>query len=71
MKTHKEILVITYTSPETLDTILNTCNYEASGDGSVLVDTDQLDNTSDTSGRVNEIRKSVPEDFQGLVLLRS
>ena len=59
---------------ELLDLVLGTCNYEASGDGCVLVDVAQLENTSDAKGKVGKLLKSVvasAPDYNGLILLRS
>ena len=47
---------------EMLDLVQSTCNYEASGDQIVLVDTDQLDNTSDTSGKVGELAEEIQKE---------
>lgn len=73
--------------PELLDLVLATCNYEASGDGVVLVDTDQLENTQDTSGQIGEMAEEIQRaslelhqslgseatkaQYTGLILLRA
>jgi hypothetical protein len=64
------IALVTGCGPELLDRVLETCNYEASGDGVVFVDVAQLENTSDTSGMVGllleVIQKQVAERHQEL-----
>ena len=68
-----------------LDKVLATCNYEASGDGVVLVDTDQLNSTSDETGQVKEMAENIQREahdeacalnleatnYEGLILLRN
>ena len=80
------IVIVTYCGPGLLYLVLTTCNYEGSGDGVVLVDTDQLEATSDKSGLVAELSKEIQRQvadwhatlgaetrhsrYDGLVLLR-
>jgi len=59
MKVQLGTVLTAYVGAEMLDKVLATCNYEASGDGVVLVDTDQLDNTSDETGQVKEMAENI------------
>ena len=59
MKVSMSNILTAYVGAELLDKVLATCNYEASGDGCVLVDTDQLDNTTDTSGEIGEMAEKI------------
>jgi hypothetical protein len=70
LRTSKSAVLTVWAGPDLLDRVLATCNYEASGDGVVLVDTDQLENTSDTNGHVEKIQKAIG-DYDGLVVLRA
>ena len=54
-------------SPEDTDDLQNGCNYEASGEGVLVVDTDQLDNA--TSKVAGKVLKALPKDFTGLVYI--
>lgn len=87
MKTIPSNIVTAYVGAEMLDLVLGTCNYEASGNGFVLVDMDQLENTQDTSGKVGEMTEEISKQvldwhqslgsesvngrYNGLILLRS
>jgi hypothetical protein len=79
MKIQSNVIVTAFVGAEALDQVLSTCNYEASGDGCVLVDTDQLDNTQDTTGVVGKMSKEIQQaikdvsqlDYTGLILLRA
>ena len=80
-------IVTAYVGPEMLDLVLGTCNYEASGDEVILVDTDQLENTQDMSGQVGEMAEEIQKacqnwhaslgsetingHYNGLILLRA
>jgi hypothetical protein len=82
MKSHNaKLVVIDGCGDELLDRVLATVNYELSGDGSVLVHTDDLCQTNDTNGQVEKILEylndparddkgpvSIP--YEGLILLR-
>lgn len=76
-----KLVVIEGCGSELLDRVLATVNYELSGDGAVLVHTDDLENTQDTNGIVETILEylndpkrndagpvSIP--YEGLILLR-
>ena len=87
MKTVPGNIITAYVGAEKLDLVLGTCNYEASGDGVVLVDMDQLENTQDTSGKVGEMTEEISKQvldwhqslgsettqgrYNGLIVLRS
>ena len=69
------IIIVQGCGEELLDTVLNTVNYECSSPegGVVLVHTNDLDNTTDDSGKVQLIIKLVKllnSKYEGLVLLR-
>lgn len=76
-----KLVVIDGCGSELLDTVMATTNYELSGDGSVLVHTDNLNQSNDTNGQVEKIQTylndpkrndagpvSIP--YEGLILLR-
>lgn len=75
------LVIINGCGDELLDVVLATVNYELSGDGTVLVHTDDLENTQDTNGIVEKVQAylndpkrndagpvSIP--YNGLILLR-
>mgnify|MGYP001486888825 CR=1 FL=1 len=68
-----KLVVVEGCGSESLDTVLATVNLELSGDGVILTHTDDLNNTTDDSGRVlriiNIIQFGYP-NYEGLVLLR-
>jgi len=79
MKSHNaKLVIIDSCGDELLDRVLATVNYELSGDEAVLVHTDDLANTQDTSGLVEKIQAHLdgPEGapislpYEGLILLR-
>lgn len=79
MKSHEaKLVIIDGCGSELLDVVLATVNYELSGDGTVLVHTNDLDNTQDTNGLVEKIQEyinsadgaPVSKPYEGLVLLR-
>jgi len=63
---------------ELLDVVMATVNYELSGDGSVLVHTEDLNQSNDTSDQVSKILEHLDSDegatvskpYDGLILLR-
>jgi len=74
------LVIIDGCGDELLDTVMATVNYELSGDG-VLVHTDELEQSNDTTGQVEKIQEylndparddkgpvSIP--YEGLILLR-
>jgi hypothetical protein len=76
-----KLVVIDGCGSELLDVILATVNYELSGDGAVLVHTDDLEQSNVTNGQVEKIQEylndpkrddtgpvSIP--YEGLILLR-
>lgn len=72
-----KLVIIENCGSELLDVVLATVNYELSGDGTVLVHTDDLDNTTDDSSQVGKIREfleqspiPVSKHYEGLILLR-
>jgi hypothetical protein len=70
-----KLIIVQGCGEELLDTVLNTVNYECSSpnSGTVLVHTDDLDNTTDDSGRVQRIItlvKFANPKYEGLILLR-
>jgi hypothetical protein len=72
----EHIVTVLGCGAELLDLVLGTCNYEASGDGCVLVDTDQLENTQDMSGKVGKLLETIinssrQQDYTGFILLRN
>jgi SepF-like predicted cell division protein (DUF552 family) len=72
-KVQPDFIVRVTCKAKLLDLVTETCNYEASGDEVVLVDVGQLENTSDTSGQVGQLLKTIQEDvadYNGLILLR-
>lgn len=50
-----------------LDGILDSCNYEASGDGVVYLDTDSLENSS--GSEAGKVMEALPKGYQGPVVL--
>jgi hypothetical protein len=74
MKSHKaELKIIDGCGDELLDVVLATVNYELSGDGAVLVHTDDLNQSNDTNGMVEQITDALNttcNKYEGLVLLR-
>jgi hypothetical protein len=76
-----KLVIIDGCGDELLDAVLATVNYELSGDGTVLVHTDDLGQSNDTNGQVEKILEylndpkrddagpvSIP--YEGLILLR-
>ena len=80
MKSHNaKLVVIDGCGDELLDRVLATVNYELSGDGAVLVHTDDLNQTNDTNGQVEKIQDyldnnpascTTSKPYEGLILLR-
>ena len=82
MKSHRaKLVIIDGCGDELLDVVMATVNYELSGDGAVLVHTDDLGQSNDTNGQVEKIQEylndpkrndggpvSIP--YEGLILLR-
>lgn len=75
------LVIIDGCGDELLDRVLATVNYELSGDGAILVHTEDLENTQDTNGVVEKVMAylndpkrddagpvSIP--YEGLILLR-
>ena len=56
-----------YVPAAELDDLIAGCNYEAVGDGVLLVDTDQLDNA--TSSVAGDVLAALPDDYTGLVYI--
>jgi hypothetical protein len=73
-----KLVIVDGCGDELLDVVLATVNYELSGDGSVLVHTDDLGQSNDTNGQVEKIQEhldskdcpTVSKPYEGLVLLR-
>jgi hypothetical protein len=73
-----KIVIIDGCGSELLDVVLATVNYELSGDGAVLVHTDDLGQSNDTNGMVEQIQThlnsadsgTVSRNYEGLILLR-
>ena len=76
-----KLVIIDNCGDELLDAVLNTVNYELSGDGVVLVHTEDLNQSNNTDGMVEKILEylnnparndqgpvSIP--YEGLLLLR-
>jgi len=79
-------ILTVFVEAEMLDLVLDTCNYDAAGEGVILVDADQLENTSDRSGLITKLlqelnqaaldwhkslgSESINGQYQGLILLR-
>jgi hypothetical protein len=73
-----KLVIIDGCGSELLDTVQATVNYELSGDGTVLVHTDDLGQSNDTNGLVEKIQEhlnstdsgTVSKNYEGLILLR-
>jgi len=73
-----KLVIIDGCGDELLDVVMATVNYELSGDGAVLVHTDDLGQSNDTNGLVEKILEHIngPEGapisrpYEGLILLR-
>lgn len=72
-----KLVIIDGCGSELLDAVQTTVNYELSGDGAILVHTDDLNNTQDTNSRIEKIQEyldSAPvpvyKPYEGLILLR-
>jgi len=73
-----KLVIIDGCGSELLDVVLATVNYELSGDGAVLVHTDDLSQSNDTNGLVEKIQEyldspdscTTSKPYEGLVLLR-
>jgi len=76
-----QVITIEGCGSELIDRVMDTVNYELSGDGAVLVHTDDLENTTDDTGLVGKVLEylndpkrndkgpvSIP--YNGLILLR-
>jgi len=80
MKSHTaKFVIIDGCGDELLDVVLATVNYELSGDGAVLVHTDDLSQSNDTNGLIEKIQDYLDNDpascttsktYEGLILLR-
>jgi hypothetical protein len=79
MKSHTaKLVIIDGCGDELLDRVLATVNYELSGDGTVLVHTDDLNQTNDTLGLVEKIQEhldskdscTTSKHYEGQILLR-
>lgn len=55
-------------TPEEMDTIIATTNYEAVGDGVMFLDDAQLGDSGDQSGVAARLRDLVG-DFSGMIML--
>jgi hypothetical protein len=75
----EKLVVIEDCGDELLDAVLATVNYELSGDGAVLVNTENLNQSNDTEGLVEQIQEHIDNSpdsgtttrpYEGLVLLR-
>jgi hypothetical protein len=80
-----QVITIEGCGSKLIDRVMDSVNYELSGDGAVLVHTDDLENTTDDTGLVGKVleylnnpnRKDVDWDtanysipYEGLILLR-
>ena len=73
-----KLVIIDGCSSELIDVVMATVNYELSGDWTVLIHTDDLENTTDTNGVVEQIREhlnsaesaTTSKNYEGLILLR-
>ena len=73
-----KLVIIDGCGSELLDAVQATVNYELSGDGTVLVHTDDLGQSNDTNGQVEKIQEyldssdscTTSKPYEGLVLLR-
>ena len=75
MKSHKaELKVIDGCGSELLDIVMATVNYELSGDGAVLVHTDDLnqggEGTHSMVEKITDVLNTTCNKYEGLVLLR-
>jgi hypothetical protein len=66
------IIIVQGCGEELLDTVLNTVNYECSSPegGTILVHSDDLNNTTDDIGLIQKIITLINPKYEGLILLR-
>jgi hypothetical protein len=62
-----ELVIVGGIGSELLDIVSATVNYELSGDGCILIHTEDI---PDNKSKVNEILKAKYPTYEGLVLLR-